>query len=275
MVLVRYLYNNFYIDEVNSYLKYDGKQLLITHHCNFFEYKIFKLSCTDEYPKFYFELVFNKYIYKYDYHAKSNSYKKSFASKHYHLYICIDTDYIMNENYLCIAPMNNSRMNFYLYKILVKKFMNCATTYKNIADKNALVSYIKFRNNNLGKIYPWHVLIIDDNYNIVFNAKTFAIENNTMCEYFKNYGGIINTNNTQKIVKYFIGFNKILLIKPSHVLSMFSDSVDIVNYDKLHTVDSFDLEKYDVIIIQELSYRYIQFINALINNMSCKNNMGN
>lgn len=231
-----------------------------------------KLPALEFKPYIFFKLVFDSYIYELFYHPKTGTYQKEMTKKLYYLNIYFDIDQILmkqfNEVFRKTEVLRKTIMVYLaiLQIIEVTRKKNYSTSINNIG------TFINYRESKKMYFISWKLFRFNPAYDFDMIKKKFIPHQPSNRIYFKRKGGIIETNNPQKLItSHFLETthnNNDLVILPKNMSNLWKN-VEILTYDELLTFSKSRFKKiyhkiWNRLIIHECHLQFLPLIKKLL-----------
>ncbi|AGC02052.1 RING domain-containing protein [Acanthamoeba polyphaga moumouvirus] len=249
-------YNPIYIANLNAIIENNTNKL------------VYKFPFTENKKFYYISLKFKKYLYKKIYQPLTKTYSKILYGKQYDIILNLNLSHLLLNN--IHSKRARSNLFIYLYKIQLRNILQKKTYY---CDHKNIKTFIHSKELIKPYIIPWYYFTLGKNYYYNFRDKNIYHSSTIKKINFKNYGGIIETNNINSMVTILKNSKKYsrketLIICPKNMLNIWTN-YDIIYYQDLDTISikNLKIKNYKRVILHECYVIDLPFVKKIIRNI--------
>ncbi|XWV24834.1 mg595 protein [Tupanvirus deep ocean] len=222
---------------------------------------------------FYFRVEFSHYEYSSIYLPKTKSYKNKLSKRVYHINLYLQIDAIIRD--ANITKILYRKLTYY-FSIMQIKEIKDKSNYNT--DNSFIEKFIEYRNTNFMYLISWYYFRINNHYVFDLKNKKILTPKSITKINFRRKGGIIETNNVEKLINNNFKQNKdtkSLIILPTNMTNLWFNNLKIT-YDELLCLKKSEAELYkkeniNQIIIHECHVQFLVGIKHLIDIIGCNN----
>lgn len=222
-----------------------------------------EVICSFKYPEikkyYHFDVEFDSYVYD-----------KTFKKKIYFINVWLDLYEIYNSGSKTI----NKIVLSIITHLQIRQIKNSS---EYVLSHDLVDNFISYRVSNLMYMIKWSLFRLNSTYAFDLKKRTIVPYTKIKKIKFFRYGGIIETNNINKIVHQInstIKENK-LIIMPNNFTDIYNGQNQILTFDKFFAMSPMDLiywigQKIHTLIIHECHIQFLPQIKAFISKINCQ-----
>lgn len=276
-MIIKFIYNKLYLNK-NMDCVYNPKFGTLVDKSN--GKKIYEFVESEMKPYCYFTLDFDSYQYEkylipmtlplskthqYPHILQMTSqFKKEVKYRIYNINLCININSILNN--IRISASLHKKLSYYFAILQMKQIISKKNYIRKI---NEIKQFIKQRETTFIYLIPWKYFELNEDYLYDFQYKQLIKSVNVPKIIFKRKGGIIETNNVNRLIKEnFIDNENILIIMPTNMINIWKKyNFTIMTYDELLNMNNNDIKKYTKLKISKIFIHecHIQFLVGIKN----------
>ena len=272
MTIAKYILSKFYVDaDINvGYVIKDN-------HIRIADKNTHNILCRillDDYehnPYYWFDIAFDSYVVKSYYDADTDSFVKKINKKCYCVVLHINLKTIMTTDTLQTSILCKKLSTYIIMAQMGDILM------KNNYDTDQIQNFILDREINLMYFLEYHYFRINKSY--VFDLENNLIMANdkipsTSKINFNRLGGIIETNNTTRLIKTYFNDDSIFALVPDNMVDIWPGNskltFSMVKHKTVLEIKEFMSKKYCKLVILECSEEILPMIKMITNLINSK-----